>query len=135
MVYFHYPIVTNCISSLSNGSQLYVIFVYPIVTNGILSAQVLHGGNDSLCMLAGSHLLISERHQSSTSSRPLSSSSPSSQSLITDVIKMFITIVVVINYYFFADQSSSENKRLKVFPTASHHLILEVSKSLISQLG
>ena len=26
----------------------------------------------------------------------------------------------------FADQSSSENKRLRVFPTASHHLILEV---------
>jgi len=52
---------------------------------------VLHGGNDSLCMLAGSHLLI--------------------------------------------NQSSSENKRLKVFPTANHHLILEERKVREAAVG
>jgi len=52
---------------------------------------VLHGGNDSLCMLAGSHLLI--------------------------------------------NQSSSENKRLKVFPTASHHLIIEERKVREAAVG
>ena len=105
----------------------YVIFagapwwylVYGICGVHMLSSQVLHGGNDSLCMLAGSHLLISECHHHRHLHHQHHHHWHHRQNVHHDHC-----------CYFFADQSSSENKRLKVFPTASHHLILEVSTCL-----
>ena len=61
-----------------------------------LPLLILHGDNDSLCQPAGSHLLA-----------------------------RWVTLHST-NIYYILREASSKDKKIKTYPGASHHLILEV---------